>query len=203
MRTMTAPTAGKMLAGVTTLLLSALPLSAQEGPMAHDGTAHAEIGVVESIDFVNQTIQTAFPTSSGEEAVRTFSADQTTLVEGRGGIQQFSELTSRSVGHVVVVEFVPGENHPFARRLQFPATRTIRMTQGIITSVDREDQMLTLQTAEGTVEMDVDMGYGVTIDSADGLLEMSDLAAGQRITAYFSDTPMHAENVAYLIFKND
>ncbi|MGD8280364.1 MAG: hypothetical protein PVF90_03110 [Gemmatimonadota bacterium] len=205
MRNTMTSTASKVLAGVTTLLLSALPLSAQEGAMdLPDAVAHAEIGVVESIDFVSNTIRTAYPMSSGEEAVRTFKAGQTTLVEGRGGIHQFSELTSRAFGHVAVVEFVRDEDGgAFARRIQFPSTRTIRMTQGTIKSVDEANHQLTLATAAGTEELNVDMGYGATIDSKEGLLELDALQSGQRITVYFTDAQRDMDDTAYLIYKND
>jgi len=201
-----------MLAGVTTLLLSALPLSlaAQEGAteMA-DAKAHAEIGVVESIDFVANTITTEMTTAAGDKAMRTFMTEPTTGVDGLGGTMQFGELTSRTYGQVVVVEFVPGEDHPLARRLFFPATRNIRMSQGTIASIDEADQELILSTLEGPAEVNVGIGYGPVIDSPYGLLDLDDLDVGQEITVYYSDTPMDEaglvgseKGAAYLIFRH-
>lgn len=211
MRTTHRAAASTMLAGVATLLLSALPLAAQEGAMdvdLSDANTHAEIGVLESTDFVANTVTTRMKAADGTEVRRTYTAMPITEVDGRGGVMQFPELTSKSFGRVVIVEFVPGEDHPVARRLFFPATRTVRMTQGTIESVDRADQELTLSTPEGEGEIDLGMGYGPTIDSPYGLLQLDDLEAGQDITVYYSDSAMDEAglegngNAAYLIFRH-
>jgi len=159
---------------------------------------HAEIGTLESIDFDNERIVTATATD-GETVFRTFETTTTTGVRGLGDVMEVSEISSNMYGRLVVVEFTTEDGKATAQRLQFPDATEIEVTRGLVSSIDEESNMLTLAYAPGPDKIDLAFGYGATIDSPEGLLDLDELELGQEVTVYYDAT--RDVGIAYLLYQ--
>lgn len=161
--------------------------------------SHAEIGTLEAMDFDNERIVTAAATDDAT-VFRSYMTRATTAVDGLGGITSVGEIPNDVYGSIVVVEFTMGEERPVAQRLLFPATTRVSVTRGVISRVDLEAQELTLVHAPDPDEMNLGIGYGATIDSPAGLMELEDLERGDEVTVYYDETASDT-GIAFLLYN--
>ncbi|MGE0160730.1 MAG: hypothetical protein AB7T31_15100 [Gemmatimonadales bacterium] len=131
-------------------------------------------------------VTTTLPGPSGDPVQRTYRADETTLVEGLGGITSVEEITPRSNGSIVVVTFRREGQDAIAENLRFTGDDDILVTQGTVVEVS-DGETLVLDAEGERQQMDLDFGRGATIDSDRGILASDDLSAGDEVTVYYSD----------------
>ena len=170
----------------------------------------AELGTLTSIEPVgdHHLVTTTIPGPNDEPVRRTYQADETTLVEGLGGILSVDEITSaRSVGSIVVVTFRQDGQEAIAENIRFTGDDDILVTQGTVIEV--ADETLVLEAESARQRMDLDFGRGATIASDEGILTSDDLSAGDEVTVYYSDrvdptvVESDLDGRARLIVRND
>ncbi len=189
-----------LFVGLTTILAgtaATLPLSAQsqgEGgaSMSESGAQHAEIGTLEAVGYHNDRVVIEYPheaqyPGTRVPSYRSFATRPSTLVEGLGSISDVEDIPATATGQIVVVTFTPGNERPMADRITFPAATRIRATHGTVESVDPASHEMTIEDTNGKEQrFALDQGFGVQIDSNDGLLDVSDLQKGQDVTVYYA-----------------